>query len=93
MIDTIRLQQILEDNVITFWTTDDTNDERINITVTIDEGVLIIKRELEESGFDLDDFALNIEEHPSLGRQAIRDIAIELANINNNYTSQRKQEI
>lgn len=93
MIDTIRLQQILEDNVITFWTTDDTNDERINITVTIDEGVLIIKRELGESGFDLDDFALNIEEYPSLGRQAIRDIAIELANINNNYTSQRKQEI
>lgn len=86
MMNLERLEQILEENVMTYKETEEENDEKTIFNITIDNDVLIIRRELEESGFTYDDFIIDRNEYENEYKKIIRDISINLANINNNYT-------
>lgn len=86
MMNLERLQQLLEENVMIYKDIEEENDEKTIFTVTIDEDILIIKEELEESGFTYNDFTIDRTEYENEYKKIIRDISIKLANINNNYT-------
>lgn len=86
MINIEQLESILKENVMIFKDVEEENNEATIYTVTIENSILTLKRELEDSGFDFDDFEVNMTEYKNVAKDLLKDISIQLANINNNYT-------